>query len=99
MMSSSTSTLPQGEGGQPGEWVYLNSKSISSVAFVKEQNLLKVHFKDGDTWAYKDVPKSKYKFLVYANSSGAYLKNEIIPHHEAVKLHDGPPEELNGVGV
>jgi len=85
---------PQGEGGQSQRWEKLDSNSINAVAFDRDKNLLKVHFKKGDVWAYKDVPLKKYKYLIYAPSSGAYLRNEIIPHHDAEKLHDGAPDEL-----
>ena len=98
-MPSVTSASPQGEGGQSQGWVKLDSQSINVVAFDRETNVLKVHYNKGDTWSYKDVPLQKYKKLVYASSSGAYLRNEIIPHHDAVKLHDGAPDELPESGT
>ena len=98
-MPSVTSASPQGEGGQSSGWTKLDSRSISSVAFDRDSNTLKVHYNQGDTWAYKDVPLQKFKSLVYASSSGAYLRNEIIPHHDAVKLHDGAPDELADSGT
>lgn len=97
-MPSLGTALSQGEGGQPGEWIKLDSSSISSVAFDRQQSVLKIHFNDGDTWAYKDVPMVKYRSLIHSNSSGAYLKREIMPHHEAVKLHDGAPDDLSSSG-
>jgi hypothetical protein len=94
-MTSLTSASSQGEGGQSGGWTPLDSSSIHSVAFVPGENTLKIHFRDGDTWSYANVPKDKYKGILYANSSGAYLRNHIIPHHEATKLHDGAPEDID----
>ncbi len=81
------------------DWTKLDSNSISSVAYDTDKHLLKVHFNDGDTWAYSDVPFQKFKSLVYAGSSGSYLRNQIIPHHEGIKLHDGAPEELSDSGT
>lgn len=92
-MPEISEATPSGEGGQPGGWVSLDSRSISSVAFDSTNKILKVHFVDGDTWGYKNVPLVKYKTLIYHGSSGAYLRKEIIPHHEASKINDGPPRD------
>lgn len=93
-MPSFGSTTPQGEGGQPGKWIKLDSSSINSVAFNSEDFTLKVYFNDGDTWVYKDVPFVKFKRLVYSGSSGSYLRKEIIPHHDAEKVNDGAPDDI-----
>ena len=83
---------PQGGGGQPGKWVEVDSRSISSVSFDQDKFKLEVHFKDGDTWEYDDVPYAKFKALVYHSSSGSYLRKEIIPFCQGRKLNDGPPK-------
>lgn len=88
------SVSSQGEGGQSDKWMSLDSKSISSVAFDRLTNVLKVHYVNGDTWQYKDVPYEKYQHMIYASSSGKYLQREIIPLHPGEKLHDGPPDAL-----
>lgn len=73
-------------------WQPLDSHSIRAVAYDRNTFSLYVEFKSGDVWVYKDVDKRKYKTVIYASSSGSYLRNSIIPKHdgERVRGKDSP---------
>ena len=77
--------FPQGEGEQL-EWVELDSKSIASVAFDRDTSVLYVYFNSGSKWRYEGVPYKKYKGIIYAGSSGGYLRKEIIAHHAGIRI-------------
>ncbi len=84
--------FPQGEGGQL-KWVELDSNSIASVAFERDTSVLYVEFNSGSKWRYEGVPYKKYKGIIYAGSSGNYLRKEIIAHHAGTRIE--PDEHGN----
>lgn len=56
------------------DWKELpNSSNIASAAYDEATKELHVRFRNGGTYAYKDVPGGSLEGLVHADSAGKYL--------------------------
>lgn len=94
-MPSFGSVSPQGEAGEPRQWVDLESSSIASVSFVESSSELYVKYTSGDVWKYEDITPEMYKNLIHTGSSGAYLRAKIVPHHAGTKISSGSKGNTN----
>jgi hypothetical protein len=83
---------PQG-GGRQLKWVDVDSNTISSAAYSRDTFELYIKYNSGSVYKYKNVPLVKYKNLLYASSSGTYLRNNIVKTHEEEKV------DANGPGL
>jgi hypothetical protein len=102
-MPSNEPVFLQGVGGQPTDWVELESGLIKLVAFDNDNRQLYIRFKNGVLWRYDNVPYETYKSLVYAGSSGAYFRSKVVNQFVGVKVDDigeaGPKGRDNSEAV
>ena len=51
---------------------------LVAVGYDETTHEMRVIFKTGETYAYRNVPKSIYTELLKSDSKGAYLKTHVI---------------------
>lgn len=56
---------------------FVSSSNIAAVEYNENEQILKVRFHKGGTYAYYNVPKNIYLELMAAPSKGIYHKNHI----------------------
>jgi hypothetical protein len=66
------------------------SSNISSFGYDAAHRTLRIKFKSGDEWDYKDVPASKFEALQAADSHGKYFHAHIRGSHDAVRGNRAP---------
>ena len=63
---------------------YLQSVSIEAVAYDEAAHLLKAKFRDGGRVViYENVPQEIYDSLIFAESVGAFFRENIEGHYPA----------------
>ena len=63
------------------EWIRVKSSAVRAVRYDPSSRNLSVRFWSGDEYQYKDVPPSKFRALLDAESIGAFVNKEIKPQH------------------
>lgn len=61
-------------------WVPIESKMLSAVAYNDDWQHLYLRFRSGDIYCYRGVPVERYRELLAANSKGEYARNHILNH-------------------
>jgi hypothetical protein len=56
----------------------VDSSMLVAVGYDEPTREMRVIFKTGDTYSYRNVPKSVYNELREAESKGAYMKTHVI---------------------
>jgi hypothetical protein len=70
----------------------LSSSIISSIGYDDEQQLLEVHFSDGDIHQYLDVPVEKFKALMATDAHESYFAHNIRGMYEYRQVATGLPK-------
>ena len=58
----------------------LSSRSLSSVAYRPELELLRIEFTSGEVYYYSGVPEAVHSHLLHAESKGRYFNQSIRNH-------------------
>jgi hypothetical protein len=64
-----------------GKWTYVASSAVRAIRYEAATAELDVRFGAGRQYRYSDVPRSKFRALIEAESIGAFINHEIKPHH------------------
>lgn len=65
----------------------VSSSQISYIGYDEDTNTLYVTFKNGSTFKYEDVPKSKYDKLLNSSSIGSYFIKNIKNNYSYSKIN------------
>ncbi|HLP60968.1 MAG TPA: KTSC domain-containing protein [Candidatus Deferrimicrobium sp.] len=57
--------------------IAVSSSNVESVGYDLNTQTLEVEFKNGNIYQYFDVPEAVYNQMVYADSAGEFLINNI----------------------
>ncbi|WP_211239537.1 KTSC domain-containing protein [Jiangella gansuensis] len=73
----------------------VSSSALRSVGYEPRSRTLEVEFASGQIYRYFDVDQLDVDALLVADSMGAYVNEEIKPHHDYVHVtapdsHDSP---------
>lgn len=63
------------------DWIYVASSAVRAVRYHAAAKALDVRFEEGREYRYENVPRSKYRALLAADSIGEFVNYEIKPHH------------------
>jgi hypothetical protein len=63
------------------KWTIVNSSAVRAVRYHLATGELDVRFEEGREYRYNRVPRSKFRALLAAESIGAFVNQEIKPHH------------------
>jgi hypothetical protein len=70
-----------------GEWVNVQSSAVREVRYRAREKKLDLIYSDEDcTYEYYDVPRSKFRALMQADSKGQFVNKEIKPKYPYRKL-------------
>jgi hypothetical protein len=61
--------------------MHVNSSAVRAVRYHLATGELDVCFDEGREYRYSRVPRSKFRALIAAESIGAFINQEIKPHH------------------
>jgi hypothetical protein len=62
-------------------WIPVDSSAVRAVRYNFATAELDVRFEEGREYRYRHVPRSKFRALLAAGSTGAFINQEIKPHH------------------
>jgi hypothetical protein len=65
------------------EWVPVNSRMLSAVAYNSDWKQLYLEFRSGEIYCYGGVPAERHQELLAADSKGKYVRRHILnryPH-------------------
>jgi hypothetical protein len=62
-------------------WIPVDSSAVRAVRYDFAAAELDVRFEAGREYRYRRVPRSKFRALLAAKSTGAFINQEIKPHH------------------
>lgn len=65
---------------------HVESSNIEAISYLKAEKILKIHFKNGSVYEWKDVPVRKYNRLMEAESKGSFFSKEIKGKYTSNKL-------------
>lgn len=64
----------------------VESSSLAAVGYDEAERTLVLEFRNGGTYAYFDVPKSRHRALLRAQSMGEHFMHHIRDRYRCVKL-------------
>ena len=64
----------------------VDSSMLVAVGYDEKAHEMRVVFKTGETYAYRNVPQSVYTELLKSESKGAYLKTHVIDVYSYTKV-------------
>lgn len=64
----------------------VNSSSLAAVGYDPTVRTLVLEFRNGGTYAYFDVPLSRYRALLKASSMGEHFMHPIRDRYRCVRL-------------
>ena len=64
----------------------VDSSMLVAVGYDDELREMRVIFKTGDTYSYRNVPQSVYQELLKSESRGAYMKTHVIDVYPARRV-------------
>ena len=64
----------------------VDSSMLVAVGYDDDTREMRVIFKTGDTYSYRNVPQSVCQELLRAESKGAYMKTHVIDVYPARKV-------------
>lgn len=67
-------------------WIEVQSSNLVAVAYQPDTKRLVVRFRNGNMYAYEDVPLKVYEGLLTAPSAGQYLNAVLKPRYKAIRL-------------
>lgn len=67
---------------------HVKSSMITIVDYHQENQILKVTFHSGETYAYFNVPFNIYQELLNADSKGRFMNNNIIEMYDYARIYD-----------
>ena len=59
----------------------VTSTNIASIGYDDEKCILEVEFKKGSVYQYHRVPRNVYDELMFAESKGKYLSQNVKPYY------------------
>jgi hypothetical protein len=62
-------------------WTEVESSAVRCVCYNPAKMELDVRFEEGREYRYFQVPRSKYRALLTAESIGAFVNSQIKPYH------------------
>jgi hypothetical protein len=62
------------------DWLPLESKLLTAVAYAAENHVLYLRFRSGDVYRYFDFPPELYRDFLDADSKGRFFLSEIRNH-------------------
>jgi len=65
----------------PTDWATLDSSNVSAIKYDADNSVLHVRFKNGNSYAYDNVPPETVEGFYHASSPGSYLRENIIGTH------------------
>jgi hypothetical protein len=65
------------EGLKDVDWVPLESKLLTAVAYAAEAQIFYLRFHSGDVYRYFDFPPEQYRDFLGAESKGRFFLSEI----------------------
>jgi hypothetical protein len=74
------------EGLKHVDWVPLESKLLTAVAYAAETQILYLRFHSGDVYRYFDFPPNQYRDFLRAESKGRFFLSEIRNHFHYERL-------------
>jgi hypothetical protein len=63
------------------KWTRVASSAVRTVRYHAAHNELDVRFEKGREYRYSNVPRSKFRALLDAESIGEFINHEIKPYH------------------
>lgn len=69
-----------------GAWVHVASSAVRAVRYDSARGDLDVRFEDGKEYRYSDVPRSKFRSLLKADSIGRFVNHQIKPCHSVSEI-------------
>ena len=67
----------------------VDSEMLTYAGYDPKSRTLKVIFRTGGAYQYKDVPRHKYDELMSAESIGQYMHKHIIGRHDYDRVSQG----------
>jgi hypothetical protein len=67
-------------------WVSVESSAVLAVRYSTAKSALDVCFEEGRKYRYFEVPRSKYRALLKADSIGAFVNRQIKPFHPCIEI-------------
>lgn len=64
----------------------VDSSSLAAIGYDDEARTLVLEFRHGGTYAYFDVPRSRYRALLKAKSMGEHFMHHIRDRYRCLKL-------------
>ena len=72
---------------KPAEtWTPVGSSAVSAVRYDPVTKQLEVRFEEGREYRYDQVPRSKFRALLTAESIGTFVNREIKPYHPCAEI-------------
>jgi hypothetical protein len=68
--------------------MHVASSAVRAVRYDHTRGELDVRYEDGEEYRYVDVPRSKFRSLLKADSIGRFVNQQIKPFHPARKITD-----------
>jgi lysyl-tRNA synthetase class 2 len=67
-------------------WRHVNSSAIRGLRYDSKMKRLDLVYANGEPYEYHDVPRSKFRALMEAESKGKFVNEKIKPRHPFRKL-------------
>lgn len=64
----------------------IDSSAIAAVGYDREQQILRLKYRGGETYDYLDVPPAEFSKFMSAPSRGIYANKIIKPNYEYRKV-------------
>jgi hypothetical protein len=68
------------------KWIRVRSSAVREVRYDERTRKLQLIFSAGDPYEYRNVPRSKYRALMQAESKGKFVNAEIKPRYPYRKI-------------
>jgi hypothetical protein len=78
------------------KWTHVASSAVRAVRYHSAQNKLDVRFEEGREYRYGNVPRSKFRALLEADSIGEFVNREIKPYHPCEEITSSPHRQSLG---
>jgi len=64
----------------------VTSSNLASVGYDPPNRTLRIEFRNGGVYEYRDVPETEYQGLMSASSKGSYHHQNIKDHYSYTKI-------------
>jgi hypothetical protein len=79
------------------KWTHVASSAVRAVRYHAARNQLDVRFEEGREYRYRQVPRSKFRALLQAESIGEFVNHEIKPHHPVQEIGPSARPRLQNI--